>query len=222
MIIDYCSWDSPGANPYRGAPEAAVYSYADIPKPIQDRLSQRMSKRQYDDVAVIHGRTIEGKHRYDDLRDMHFGKNTVCRTVSRSGWRPGATEVGLVYCEEEHCLIVPTVCRNVSRVTRVLPGQSPTPTDPGGSGAGGYRRAYAVVDQSPVTFAQASQPPLVPYQQWWQPVVPIWYPDGPVFGDGWMPPNYPLPPAPPVPEPASYMMALAGIGFILLRLRKRG
>jgi len=50
---------------------------------------------------------------------MHFGANNVCKTVSRAKWTQKAEERGLVYCEENQCILVPTVCRNVSRISRV-------------------------------------------------------------------------------------------------------
>ena len=128
-MIDHCSWNNPGANPYQGAPSAAVYAYADIPRPVQDRLAARMEARDYDDLAVIHRDRIVGGSDYADLREMHFGKSSVCATVDRSGWKPESRELGLVYCESGYCLIVPTVCRNVSRVTK-LEQATPAPWVP--------------------------------------------------------------------------------------------
>lgn len=119
VILTACSWNNPGHDPYMGQVADAVYSYADIPKNIQDKLHARMLKYDYDDIAKIGRETIEGAHSYSNLRQMHFGTNKRCDTIDRSNWT-GKAERGLVYCEAQHCLIVPTVCRNVSRVTKVM------------------------------------------------------------------------------------------------------
>jgi hypothetical protein len=127
-----CSWDRPGANPYRGELGAAVDRYTDIPVATRAALKKRMAEQRYDDLAVIGRDHITGAARYHPaLRDMHFGNGTVCRTVTRERWPDKAEERGLVYCEGSHCLIVPTVCRNVSRVTRVGP-QAASLGTPGG------------------------------------------------------------------------------------------
>ena len=84
-----------------------------------------MASRQYDDIAVIRRDTVVGQHLYSpEIRDMHFGQGQICRTVTRTQWTPTTEERGLVYCESGHCIIVPTVCRNVSRVTRLPPARS--------------------------------------------------------------------------------------------------
>ena len=124
-----CSWDRPGVNPFMGNVVASVDRYADIPSDVRARLKQRMTARRYDEVATISRDAITGKARYSpELREMHFGQGTVCRSVSRSGWSAKMVERGLVYCEGEHCLIVPTVCRNLSRVTR-LPNEKVSADD---------------------------------------------------------------------------------------------
>lgn len=138
-VAPQCSWDRPGANAFHGDVVAAVDRYLDIPPAARAALKARMAKRQYDDLAVITRDTIRGRHEYDNLRDMHFGAGTICRTITRTKWEARAQERGLVYCEGEHCLIVPTVCRNVSRVTR-RPGTAaaaPTAAAPGAPAAGG-------------------------------------------------------------------------------------
>jgi MYXO-CTERM domain-containing protein len=139
-----CTWDHPGANPYVGDVIAAVDRYGDIPAPVRAALKKRMGERQYDDIAVIRRDTVIGKHRYSpEIRDMHFGPGQVCRTVTRKGWAAAAEERGLVYCESGHCIIVPTVCRNVSRVTR-LPADRATAAGAGDpAAAGGARPAAA-------------------------------------------------------------------------------
>jgi hypothetical protein len=115
-----CSWDRPGVNPFVGDVVAAVDRYADIPADVRSKLKARMAKRQYDEIATITRTAISGKARYEGaIRDMHFGAGQVCQTVTRSRWSEQHQERGLVYCESGHCIIVPTVCRNVSRITRL-------------------------------------------------------------------------------------------------------
>ncbi len=115
-----CSWDRPGVNPFVGDVVAAVDRYADIPADVRGKLKARMAKRQYDEIATITRGGISGKARYEAaIRDMHFGTGQVCNTVTRDRWSDQHQERGLVYCESGHCIIVPTVCRNVSRITRL-------------------------------------------------------------------------------------------------------
>ena len=126
-----CSWDRPGHDPFMGNVVEAVERYTNIPPEVRDRLKQRMAARQYDEIVTIGRDSITGKHRYaPEIRDMHFGSGRVCRTVSRAGWAPNAIERGLVYCEATHCIIVPTVCRNVSRITRLPPDKPALATGP--------------------------------------------------------------------------------------------
>ena len=83
----------------------------DEPSPTQ------LTARQLD-IAVIERDAIRGQASYAaEIRDMHFGPGAVCRTVTRAKWTPTTQERGLVYCEDGQCILVPTVCRNVSRST---------------------------------------------------------------------------------------------------------
>ncbi|MDP1532007.1 MAG: MHFG family PEP-CTERM protein [Rubrivivax sp.] len=130
-----CSWDRPGHNPFIGDIIAAVDHYTDMPVGVRAALKARMAERRYDEIVTIGRDAIVGRHRYaPDLRDMHFGSGQVCRTVTRKAWGAHAIERGLVYCESGHCVIVPTVCRNLSRVTRL-------PDAPESAGASGARGA---------------------------------------------------------------------------------
>ena len=114
-----CSWTRPGQNPFMGDVVAAVDRYSDIPAPVRKRLQSRMAARSYDEVVSIRRDAIVGQARYGSaITGMQFGAGQVCGTVSRAQWAPGAQERGLVYCESGHCILVPTVCRNVSRITR--------------------------------------------------------------------------------------------------------
>ncbi len=132
--VAVCSWDRPGHNPFMGNVVAAIDRYSDIPTDVRVRLKQRMQARQYDEIVDIRRDSIHGKADYQPtIRDMHFGLDRVCAQVSRTGWTPQMHERGLVYCESGHCILVPTVCRNVSRIERTpaaiagAPAQEPAP-----------------------------------------------------------------------------------------------
>lgn len=119
VVLPSCSWDRPGVNPFMGDVVAAVDRYQDIPAEVRERLKTRMTARRYDEMVSIRRDSIMGKQRYDNqIRDMHFGSGSVCGTVSRARWSDDSQERGLVYCESGYCILVPTVCRNVSRITR--------------------------------------------------------------------------------------------------------
>lgn len=131
--LPQCSWDRPGVNPFMGDVVAAVDRYQDIPAATREKLKARMKVRNYDDIAVIERDAIKGKGSYaPEIRDMHFGPGAVCRTVTRAKWTATMQERGLVYCEDGQCILVPTVCRNVSRIHRleksaaVAPSQAAT------------------------------------------------------------------------------------------------
>lgn len=121
LAFDSCSWDHPGVNPFMGDVVAAVDRYRDIPPAVRERLKARMARREYDDLVSIRRDRIDGRGGYDygsTIREMHFGTHQLCRSVTRSSWSPTMEERGLVYCEGGQCILVPTVCRNVSRITR--------------------------------------------------------------------------------------------------------
>lgn len=128
VTLPQCAWDKPGVNPFMGDVVAAVDRYQDIPAATRDKLKARMRTRSYDDIAVIERDSIKGKASYSpEIRDMHFGPGSVCRTVTRTRWTATMQERGLVYCEDGQCILVPTVCRNVSRVTRLAPPKAVAP-----------------------------------------------------------------------------------------------
>jgi len=133
--VEDCSWDRPGADPFMGDVVAAVDRYTDIAPQVREQLKQRMRARQYDEIVVISRDTIRGKQYYDaDIREMHFGQGRVCRNVTRAGWSDKMEERGLVYCVQGDCILVPTICRNVSRIS---PAGSGTPRGASNGGAGG-------------------------------------------------------------------------------------
>jgi hypothetical protein len=148
-----CDWNAPGHNAFTGDVVAAVDAYQDIPAPVRARLQQRMAVRAYDDLVRIRRDGIEGARVYrSDIRDMHFGTGQRCATVDRSRWSASAEERGLVYCESGHCILVPTVCRNVSRIAQAA-GQA------GVAGAGSEALAVAPgIGAQPVLLAATEAP----------------------------------------------------------------
>jgi PEP-CTERM motif len=155
-VLPQCSWDKPGANPFMGDVVAAVDRYQDIPPETRNKLKARMKARTYEDMAVIGRDSITGKANYaNDIRDMHFGSGSICSTVTRAKWTSTMQERGLVYCEDGHCILVPTVCRNVSRVTRLAPQRAA-----GGAPAEADSVAAAAPEQSPLNFDAPSAGPL--------------------------------------------------------------
>ncbi|GJJ04208.1 hypothetical protein RugamoR64_47460 [Duganella rhizosphaerae] len=126
-----CSWDRPGANPYTGKTAAAIDRYTDIPEAVRRTLKRRMEEGQSDDKVTITRDGISGKNQYDPaIRDMHFGAASVCATVTRSKWDEKRQEPGAVYCVDRHCILVPKICGNVSRINRLPAAVAKTPAAP--------------------------------------------------------------------------------------------
>lgn len=120
-IAAACSWASPGSDRFTGDPVAAVDRYKDIPVETRAKLKERMASRKYDEVVEIRkDRLGDGKTYGPEIRDMHWGANKMCAGVAdRSKWSDKAMERGLVYCADGHCLLLPTVCGNLSRITKL-------------------------------------------------------------------------------------------------------
>lgn len=138
-----CLWTDPGANRFTGDPVAAVQSYADIPPQARAELADAVGHRAYSEVVEIRRDSIGGG-RYSHMRAMHWGAGQQCLgDVDRSAWPADRIERGLVYCVRGHCVIVPTVCGNVARVSQVGVMPQPDPSAPklAGMVAGGGIRA---------------------------------------------------------------------------------
>lgn len=213
-FVAACSWNAPGHNPYSGKPADAVARYTDIPAAPRARLVARVKQHQYDDFADITRDSIVGKHAYTDLRQMHFGNVKVCGKPDRSRWTDKMIERGMVYCEDGHCVIVPTVCNNVSRVTRLKAIELPKP--------------IALVpeiqsldllpeDQSELLFDPPGAGNRNPFMGGYavpRAEAPNWVEPAPAPWPQWQPVPWVLPPViPAVPEPSTWMLALLGVGL---------
>jgi hypothetical protein len=221
--LPQCSWDKPGANPFMGDLVAAVDHYPDIPPAVRAKLKERMQVRHYDEIVEIRRDSIQGKGQYAaEISEMHFGAGSVCRTVTRNKWPADALERGLVYCEDGYCILVPTVCRNVSRIRRVaapVVAKAEEPQDelvfePPGAGV----PAGSAAPASP-SFAQLSSP-LPTTRIASAPPSVLTPPTTLVPGTPTLPPSLP-PTTPPVPEPESWAMLLAGLGAVLWIAKRR-
>lgn len=233
VVTAACAWNDRGADPLRLPPASVVDSYLDIPEPVRRRLRSRLEAITPDDVATIRPERIESQAwSYSGLRDMHFGAGRVCRRVDMSGWAPSDPgEVGLVYCEDEHCLIVPTVCRNVSRVTR----DGPRREAPGQVAGGELSWSEVVVAPPPAQslLGPPAEPPgpTTPPGPADAPVATSWASAGhPVAFGSWPggPGAVSLPPLPaaaprleahvePVPEPETLAMIAVGLAVVAWR-----
>ncbi|WP_067068746.1 MHFG family PEP-CTERM protein [Roseateles chitosanitabidus] len=212
-----CSWDHPGRDAFTGDVPSAVDRYTDLAPDLRERLKARMRAHDYDDIVEISRDRIAGKAGYEpQIRDMHFGAGPgrVCATVSRERWSDAQRERALVYCEGQTCVMVPTVCRNVSRIARVAgggpgAGEGELPFDPPGAGA-----PTPVPESVPLTLAPTPLPetlpgvPLVPPTALAvPPSLSISPPGGPPVAGLPPPPLYTLPPGvgtpidPPVTTP---------------------
>jgi hypothetical protein len=216
-----CSWDKPGRDPYMGDLVASIDHYTDLPADVRTRLKARVAQRDYDDIATIRRDAIEGQRAYEpEIRDMHFGTRQMCASVSRAAWPAKHQERGLVYCDGDTCLIVPTVCRNLSRVTRrplaplaAAPAAEAPPGDelvlaPPAAGpadaAEGLPSSAGPAAAPPITFAEGTAPA-------WVPLVPVGFPAIPGGLDAGPSRSLPTGPIAAVPEPSSTACMVLGL-----------
>lgn len=227
MLTDLpqCSWDRPGADRYTGSIVEAVERLA-------PQLRRKVELRQYDDQVVITRDAIAGKHSYDNLRDMHFGAGRVCGVVTRR-WAEGVEVGGLVYCDQDNCLIIPAVCGNVARVTRRPPpaaGGAPGAPSAGAGGAGQAAPPVGLPERAPRPDVVQTEAPRTPElvrrtesfsdRSGWQ---RSYGPIGGVHITFLPPAPGPVgPPVPPqVPEPETWAMLAAGLAAVLWLSRRK-
>ena len=107
-------WSNPGANKNTQWPSISTAHY-------RPDLSQRVEDKAYDEIVVIKGGRIYGEssgRSYSNLRDMHYGNGKWCKGLVEL---PPITEneFGFVYCTPDNrCVIDWFICHNISQVDR--------------------------------------------------------------------------------------------------------
>lgn len=115
--VDKVDWSEPGYNKYTGPLNKAINSYQDIPGDVREKLIAAAEKREFSEIVVIDKTGIRGqKWEYINLRQMFFGSGIRAEKVERLYWEPGREERGFVYTVGGYSILVPFICRNVSRV----------------------------------------------------------------------------------------------------------
>jgi len=245
-LLPSCSWDRPGHDPFMGDVVAAVDHFSDIAPEVRARLKARVARRDYDDMVSIRRDSITGRARYGStIHDMHFGDGRVCHGVTRASWSPTMQERGLVYCDSGQCILVPTVCRNISRITRaeVSPEHAEAPDDPEAAGLpalpDGMGDGPLAMDTAPSFEPRAARPESIsgiaaapssasddgrPAEGAGGPNgdahVPIALPLGGIGGvSGPGTGNLPSVVTTPVPEPSTWAGMLAGLAGLLAMRR---
>ncbi len=121
---EVCSWDTPGANPFKGRAASAIMSYEQFDWWDRKWLSWRVSLNMQPDERVFIGK--KGVHGpksefVTDIHDMHFGTSTVCQTITRHSWPEWHMEPASMYCAYIWCIVIPDICKNISWVKRHPP-----------------------------------------------------------------------------------------------------
>jgi hypothetical protein len=181
-ITATCNWGDRGLDPFMGDLPSAVDTYTQIPKSVREELKAKMRARKFDDTAHITAAGIRSDTwEYGPLRMMHFGNGSrLCGVVVTSAWPandPG--ERALIYTVGEWSIAVPSVCRNVSLITRGArlvppPGIPPEPVS-GGVGPVPVAVPVTIPDVEPgpladllppQTFARLSSPEPLPQDEY--------------------------------------------------------
>jgi hypothetical protein len=221
-----CSWNRPGADPYRGTVADAINRYRDIHVNDRRALIARVATGQPDDEVAITRDAISGKYGYgSEIRDMYFGATQprLCRSVDRRRWTPTRSEPGAVYCVKEQCVLIPRICGNVSRIERkrlsdkpvadlTIPAPPEVPPEYPFDWLAGLELGLAD-GPGPAGFGEPDYPG--------EPV--LGGPFGHSLAAGGSPANWEDSPAPlaPVPEPSTWAMLLGGLALCLRRGMRR-
>jgi len=117
-----CSWNEPGAAPYRGGQQTIVRALSNyyFEEDVIRQLVSKINRVDNDGIVTITKRgLISSTGEVFDLRDMHFGnrKKPCIGAVKRYAWKEDHKEEALIYCVGKDCVAIPIVCGNITRIT---------------------------------------------------------------------------------------------------------
>ena len=122
IVADSCEWSNPGAAPYTGSREAAIYAMAPLPPEARRRLAER-APGSYDYVLTVDRDSVRGvgAEFEREVSWMNFGTGAkVCADVRRTTWSIEHAETAIVYCDaiSGYCIGKFSVCNNWAIFTR--------------------------------------------------------------------------------------------------------
>ena len=209
--VPVCSWDRPGADPYTGTAAAALARY-DMPEADRAALARKIAANDYYRIV---GSTREGVTGYRARRNMTFGRDRMCATVTTDRWADDEVQLGFVFVSGEQHVVKWFVCGNLEQLTPEGPASPPpaarhptewwdAPPAPGGSSTPEPGQGVVLPpagESSPPALAAGGTTPLYP-----------------AIGTYSAPPGgfCPLPSAPiaPVPEPGTWALLVAGVALL--------
>ena len=204
-----------------GDPVKAVDNYQDIPLETRNALKSAIAKKAYSAFIEIKRDSLGDGLFEPEITQMHFGKNKLCMTVDRSKWSPTAVERGMVFCADGYCLLLPTVCGNLSRI-KPVPVKSLQPLEPS---AGGSALGF-LPSPLPRSFLESPLPDnLVEIPELEIKLNPMITPPS-TFEQRWTPfleppiNYYNYPRVVEIPEPKSIFLAALGV-LVVLSLSKK-
>ncbi|HWI10038.1 MAG TPA: MHFG family PEP-CTERM protein [Burkholderiaceae bacterium] len=212
-MIDACTWNA-GADRYTGDVPAAIAAYG-LPLATQSALIRAFERREFVDAVVIDREAIRGKTaEYDSrIRAMHFGsRGRICAEVTRTGWAADHVETALVLCADGECIAWPAVCGNVFRITRheravadeIVPAELAADAM---SDLAPEAQPLVLREISPEPAAGATAAPGEPgWMSWPEPMPAPWIR---------------APHTPPIPEPSTWALFVAGALALALRRVRR-
>lgn len=219
-------WSKPGSNPFMLDVVESVDTYPELPRETREAIKQKMLTREPSDMVEITKASITGQGGlvYTNLRDMHWGsrKDPHLGLVDRSSWGNKDVQRAFVYCVSNSCIIVPFVCRNVALVDLVTSTEASPPVKQEDI------KPVDVVEQES-SFASQSDQELIAVSG-----------SDSYIPTGWVKSPYVFVSTPqftgggvglignasgniavsPIPEPETWVLSMAGLMMVALKLRK--
>lgn len=116
-----CNWDNPGHDPYTNTVSAALSQFS-IPAAHKNVIeAQIKAGANTGMVFITKDGLVSPDRNLSTFMMMTFGKNKMCYGVERTRWADSHYEPAKLYCSGDYCVMIPTVCGNI---TQVFPRQT--------------------------------------------------------------------------------------------------